>query len=127
VAYLKPGVVVRRVMNPIAGLAGTTLRVRGRVTGRRQVVPVNVLKIDGTRYLVAPRGDTEWAKNLRATGEGELHRIGKTERIRATEVPRGQRKPIVDAYVKKWGWAVGSQFRAVPDPEDHATFRIDAA
>jgi hypothetical protein len=128
VAYLAPGFIVRRVMNPVARIASTSLKVRRRKSGGLQVIPVNVLRHEGTRYLVAPRGETEWVRNLRAAGgEAELARLGKKERVRATEVPRGERAPIVDAYVKKWGYAVGSQFERIPDPEDHPAFRIDPA
>jgi F420H(2)-dependent quinone reductase len=127
-AYLKPGFMVRRVMNPISSIAGTSLRVKRRKTGGMQVVPVLVLKHEGARYLVAPRGDPEWARNLRAAGgDAELARMGKREPIHATEVPREERAPLVDAYVNKWGFAVGSQFKALPDPADHATFRIESA
>jgi len=44
------------------------LAVRGRTSGRWRTVPVNVLELEGQRYLVAPRGETQWARNLRATG-----------------------------------------------------------
>jgi hypothetical protein len=128
VAYLKPGFVVSRVVNPVARIAATSLKVRKRKSGGLQVIPVNVLQHDGARYLVAPRGETEWVRNLRAAGgAAQLSRLGKSERIHATEVPRGERTPIVDAYVQKWGYAVGSQFEDIPDPEDHPAFRIDAA
>jgi hypothetical protein len=127
VAYLRPGFLVQRVMNPISRMAGTALRVRRRNTGAMQVIPVLVLKHEGARYLVAPRGETDWVRNLRAAnGEAELSRLGKSERVHAVEIPREQRKPLVDAYVKKWGFAVGGQFKALPDPVDHPAFRIDA-
>jgi hypothetical protein len=64
-----------------------TLAVRGRSSGEWRTVPVvNVLGRAGQRYLVAPRGDTQWVRNLRATGRGELRRRGWIEPFRATEI-----------------------------------------
>src|SRR5215468_5085841 len=87
--YLKPGWLTSRVLNPLLMRLGVvpTLAVRGRVSGEWRTVPVNVLELDGQRYLVAPRGDTEWVRNLRATGRGELRRRARVDAFRATEVP----------------------------------------
>src|SRR6185312_11481093 len=53
------------------------LYVRGRKSGEWRTTPVNPLTLaDGERYLVAPRGNTQWVRNLRAVGTGELH-IGR--------------------------------------------------
>ncbi|HXT94427.1 MAG TPA: nitroreductase/quinone reductase family protein, partial [Trebonia sp.] len=63
------------------------LAVRGRKSGEWRTTPVNPLRLpDGTRYLVAPRGNTQWVRNLRAVGDGELHIGRKAERFSATEV-----------------------------------------
>lgn len=124
--YLKPGWFVSRVVNPLVVLLGgaTTLAVRGRRTGRWRTVPVNVLELDGERYLVAPRGETQWARNLRAAGEGELRRRGRVERFAAAEVPDAEKPRIIQAYLDRWGAMVRGQFRALPDPADHPVFRI---
>ena len=72
--YVRPGWFTRHVFNPIvAGLtrAGISvwgsrqLRVRGRTSGEWKSVPVNLLTSEGERYLVAPRGETQWVRNLR--------------------------------------------------------------
>ena len=77
--YLRPGWFTRRVFNPlIAGLtrAGLSvwgsreLRVRGRTSGEWRATPVNLLTVGTDRYLVAPRGETQWARNLRVAGDG---------------------------------------------------------
>jgi deazaflavin-dependent oxidoreductase (nitroreductase family) len=127
--YLRPGWFVRKVMNPLMMLTGITptLAVRGRQSGEWRTVPVNVLDLDGARYLVAPRGTTEWVRNLRAAGGGELRRRGKTERFRATELPDDEKPPIITAYLERWGGQVKSQFDALPDPGDHPVFRLEAA
>src|SRR5919106_639005 len=101
-AYLRPGFFIRRIANPLASLFGaaTKLAVRGRQSGEWKTVPVNVLELDGSRYLMAVRGETEWVRNLRAAGGGELRRRGKAEPFRATEVgDPAERARIVDAYL----------------------------
>jgi deazaflavin-dependent oxidoreductase (nitroreductase family) len=126
--YLRPGWIVARVMNPIVMRLGIapTLAVRGRKSGQLRTVPVNVLELDGARYLVAPRGTTEWVRNLRAAGTGELRRRGKTEHFRSTEVADELKPPIINAYLDKWGSQVKSQFDALPDPADHPVFRLES-
>ena len=63
------------------------LAVRGRKSGEWRTTPVNPLTIDGQRYLISPRGNTQWVRNMRAAGGGEL-RIGRrVEKFTATELP----------------------------------------
>jgi deazaflavin-dependent oxidoreductase (nitroreductase family) len=128
-SYLKPGFVLSRVVNPLLMTFRLvpTLTVRGRTSGERRTVPVNVLELDGARYLVAPRGDTQWARNLRAAGSGELRIKGRTETFSATEVADADKQPIIDAYLARWGSQVKSQFAQLPDPADHPVFRIEPA
>lgn len=130
-AYLRPGFFIRRIANPLASLFGaaTTLAVRGRRSGEWKTVPVNVLELDGDRYLMAVRGETEWVRNLRATGGGELRRRGKTEPFRVAEEihETDKRARIVGAYLDRWGRQVKAQFDKLPDPADHPVFRIEPA
>jgi deazaflavin-dependent oxidoreductase (nitroreductase family) len=125
--YLAPGGFTQKVANPIVRALGfaSTLTVKGRKTGTPHKVPVNVLDHDGTRYLVAPRGDTQWVRNLRAAGEAEVSRRGKHERVRATEVADADKQPVIDAYLAKWGSQVKSQFKELPDPADHPVFKLE--
>ena len=129
-AYRKPSWFTRKVFNPIAiktGISGTkALEVRGRRSGRTQRVPVIPLDHEGARYLVAPRGETDWVKNLRAAGEGTMSGKGGTERFRVTEVPVAERSPILVAYQRLAGKAVESHFKALPDPSDHPVFRLES-
>jgi deazaflavin-dependent oxidoreductase (nitroreductase family) len=126
-AYLRPGFLVRRVLNPAIMRLGLTptLAVRGRKSGAWRVAPVNVLELDGDRYLVAPRGEAQWVRNLRAAREGELRRRGKAERFRAHELPVEERPRVIEAYVARWGKQVRSLFEELPDPADHPVFRIE--
>jgi deazaflavin-dependent oxidoreductase (nitroreductase family) len=90
------------------------LYVKGRKSGEWRSTPVNPLRLaDGTRYLVAPRGNTQWVRNLRVTGTGEL-RIGrKVERFAATEVADDDKPAILRTYLKRWKFEVGVFFDGV--------------
>jgi len=102
-----------------------TLHVRGRTTGQRRSVPVNVLELDGERYLVSARGETDWVRNLRAAGGGELeYSRRRTQRFTAVEVSDEEKPRVIAAYLDRWGNQVRSQFEALPDPADHPVFRI---
>ena len=127
--YLKPNWLISRVANPLLMRFGAvpTLRVRGRSTGRWRSVPVNVLELDGERYLVAPRGETDWVRNLRAAGGGQLQYGWGTEPFTAVEVPDEEKPRVIEAYLERWGRQVRSQFEALPDPADHPVFRIETA
>lgn len=130
--YMRPPLITRKFFNPIAmrvGLSGTeALGVRGRRTGVVHRVPVIPVDVDGVRYLVSPRGETDWVRNLRAAGEGWLElRRGGPRAFRATELPAGEREPVIAAYRTKAGRAVRSFFERMPDPADHPVFRVDEA
>lgn len=125
---LRPSWFVRNVANPVIARLGmaTTLVVSGRSSGEERSVPVNVLEHDGNRYLLSPRGETDWVKNLRAAGEGELRRKGQSERFSAREVGVDERPELIDAYRGKWDSQVRRFFEQLPDPEDHPTFVIES-
>ena len=124
--YLKPGFVTRKIVNPLARvvMGKSTLAVRGRRSGEWRTVPVNVVEHDGTQFLVAPRGECEWVRNLRVAREGEIRRRGGTERFRATEVPVADRAQIIAAYRERWDSEVKRFFAELPEPGDHPVFRI---
>ena len=89
------------------------LYVRGRTSGQWRSNPVNVLTHDGRRYLVAPRGHTQWVRNLRAAGGGELRVGRKVEQFTATELADDQKPEILRAYLKRWKLEVGVFFDGV--------------
>ena len=95
------------------------LRLRGRKSGEIRSNVVNVLDLDGERFLVAPRGTTEWVKNLRAAGEGELRVGRRVESFTAAELADAEKLPVLRAYLKRWKWEVGQFFQGVgPDAPD---------
>jgi deazaflavin-dependent oxidoreductase (nitroreductase family) len=121
----------------ISILGSQILAVRGRKSGEWRTTPVNLLIIDGERYLVAPRGHTQWVRNMRAVGGGELRLGKKVEAFTATEVADADKPPVLRAYMKKWAWEVGFFFGDVnaKSPEEELqriapgfpVFRITAA
>ena len=105
VAFMK---VVRWLTDHGVSLMGSrVLTVRGRKTGTPQSVPVNLLHLDGERFLVAPRGNTQWLRNVRAAGGAQLRVGRRVERVRLVEVPATDRVPVLRVYLKRWGWEVG--------------------
>lgn len=114
--YLAPGR-ADHAFNRVAGfltrrglsLAGSRqLRVVGRTSGEVRTTTVNLLEVDGRRYLVAPRGHTQWVRNLRVAGTAELVVGRRREAVRAVELPDdGLKVALVQAYVARWGWEVG--------------------
>jgi deazaflavin-dependent oxidoreductase (nitroreductase family) len=89
------------------------LYVRGRSSGEWRTTPVNLLIVDGTRYLVAPRGITQWVRNLRIAGNGELHVGRRVEKFTATELADAEKPAVLRAYLKRWGWEVGRFFEGL--------------
>lgn len=87
---------------------------RGRKSGEWRTTLVNVLTTDdGARYLVAPRGHTQWVRNLRVAGSGEIRLGRKHESFTATELPDAEKLPVLRAYLDRWGWEVGRFFEGV--------------
>ena len=113
-AYRKPGAVTRRMMNPFLVLAmrmgisvwGSRVReVKGRTTGSPRRTPVNLLTLDGHEYLVSPRGDTQWARNVRADNGRLVLELGRHREERtARELPDEEKPPVLRAYLKGGRW-----------------------
>jgi deazaflavin-dependent oxidoreductase (nitroreductase family) len=101
------------------------LEVPGRKTGEPRRTPVNPMTFEGRRYLVAPRGHTQWVRNLRASGSGRLLLGRRAEQFSAVELADDEKPPLLRAYLKKWKWEVGQFFGGVgPDASDEELRRI---
>ncbi|WP_116997970.1 nitroreductase family deazaflavin-dependent oxidoreductase [Desertimonas flava] len=120
--YLEPSTMTKRVFNPLIALLtrlGLSLRgsreleVRGRKSGEVRRTVVNPLSLDGERFLVAPRGTTQWVRNLRAAQLGTLRVGRRREEFTATEVADADKTPIIRAYLAKWAWEVGAFFEGL--------------
>ncbi len=144
--YVRPGWFTTHVFNrSVVGLTrmgvsvwgSRILAVRGRTSGVVRTTPVNLLVYEGQRYLVAPRGTTQWVRNLRVAGQGELRVGRRTERFTASELSDDDKPPVLRSYLRRWKAEVGVFFGGVnasaPDEElrriapDHPVFRIEPA
>jgi deazaflavin-dependent oxidoreductase (nitroreductase family) len=121
--YRRPGPMTQKVMNPLirgftrAGLSiwgSRVLEVRGRRSGLARRTPVNLLEVAGRHYLVSPRGEGEWVRNVRADG-GRLTLIlgrHRDDRV-AVEVPDEDKVVILRSYLRRWKMEVGVFFDGV--------------
>lgn len=123
--YRKPGWFSRKLVNFVPAVAARSglsmggawlLTVKGRKTGAPRTIPVNPLTIGGDRYLVSPRGDTQWSRNLKAAGEAGLRLGRSTEQASVLEVAESERPVIIAEYLKRWGNVTRSHFGTVKDP-----------
>ena len=89
------------------------LEVRGRRSGRTIALPVDPLDFDGRRYLVSPRGESNWVRNARAAGEVTLARAMRRQRYTVRELPPVERPPVLKAYLDRFAAEV-QRFFPVP-------------
>ena len=120
--YITPGWFDRRVFNPLVAfftkrglslMGSRVLSVVGRRSGVRRSTVVNLLSMEGERFLVAPRGHTQWTRNLRAAATAELRVGRRVEVITAEELPDAQKVPVLREYLRHWGWEVGKFFEGI--------------
>jgi deazaflavin-dependent oxidoreductase (nitroreductase family) len=128
--YLAPDWFSRKVFNPLVarstalGLSvkgSRLLELPGRTTGELRTTVVNLLTIDGQQYLVAPRGTTQWVRNLRAAGSGTLRVGHRRQQFVAAELADDAKTDVLRAYLEEWAWEVGRFFDGLtatsPDAE----------
>jgi deazaflavin-dependent oxidoreductase (nitroreductase family) len=122
--YLEPDWFTRNVFNrAMQGLTrlgvsvrgSRELRVRGRKSGQWRATPINLLTVQGQRYLVAPRGMTQWVRNLRAAGGGELRVGRRIETFVAEELPDAAKPVILREYLRRWKFEVGRFFEGLDE------------
>jgi deazaflavin-dependent oxidoreductase (nitroreductase family) len=132
--YQRPGWFTTNVFNRLVAAltrvgvsvyGSRVLEVQGRKSGEWRQTPVNLLHYDSADYLVAPRGHTQWVKNLRASSHGRLRVGRRTQPFTAVELADDEKPPLLRAYLKKWKFEVGVFFGGVgPDSSDEALRRI---
>jgi F420H(2)-dependent quinone reductase len=99
--------IVRGLAEIGVGMGGTrALRVRGRKTGKRRGVVINLLTVDGTDYVVSPRGNTQWARNAQAAGAVELGPRWRRDPIPIAEVADDAKPRLLKSYLDRWYWQV---------------------
>ncbi len=110
-----------------------TLEAKGRRSGETRSAAVNWVEHEGQRYLVAPRGETEWVRNVRAAGGEAVMRRRDRQQVRLEEVPVEQRAAIIKTYLGENAMATQRQFGVDPKAElsafeaiaeRHPVFRI---
>src|SRR6478735_1833743 len=123
-AYMKPPWFVRKIFNRVAmatGVGGSeTLTVTKRVSKQPQQIPVVVPEVDGVKYLVSTRGETEWVKNVRAIPEVM---VGKQKYV-ANEIPVAERGPVIAVYRPLAGKVVEGYWKQLPSDADHPVFAL---
>jgi deazaflavin-dependent oxidoreductase (nitroreductase family) len=132
--YRAPGWFTRNVFNRLVALltrqgisvlGSRVLAVKGRTSGEWRTTPVNLLSHDERRYLVSPRGETQWVRNLRVAGTGELRLGRRTESFRGAELTDDEKVPVLRAYLKRWKAEVGIFFEGTgPDSSDDQLLAI---
>lgn len=128
--YVRPSALLSKVLNPITVALGgkTVLMVRGRRSGKLLKVPMDPpFEWNGTRYLVSPRGETHWARNLRAAGEADLRTGHTVEHLRVVELDGPERDAVVRTYASTITCNCRRSMELLPDPADHPVFRIETA
>ncbi|MFN8507378.1 MAG: nitroreductase family deazaflavin-dependent oxidoreductase [Dehalococcoidia bacterium] len=141
-SYRRPGFFMRTIAGTFmsalvkAGFSprgANILEVRGRASGQPRQVPVNPLTVDGVTYLVAPRGDTHWVRNIRAAGEARLIRGRRARAIRVVELPDAEKPPLLREYLRRWHRETSRQFNLTEHASDaelaaaapgHPVFRV---
>lgn len=134
--YIAPDAFTRRVFNPLVsrftrlGISvwgSRVMEVRGRVSGEYRSVAVNVLTVGDQRYLVAPRGITQWVRNIRVAGECRLRVGRRVEQVSVVEMADADKPEILRSYLRRWKWEVGQFFDGVgPDATDEELLAIAA-
>jgi deazaflavin-dependent oxidoreductase (nitroreductase family) len=133
--FQRPGWFTKNVFNRLVAvltrlglsvLGSRVLEVPGRTSGEPRRTPVNLLSFEGERYLVAPRGQTQWVRNIRVSGGGRLLLGRRAESFTVVEVDDEQAKvPIMRAYLERWAVEVGVFFEGVgADSPDEDLLRI---
>jgi len=119
--YIEPGkstnlfneVVAKLTKLGVSVWGSRVLTVVGRKSGEPRSTPVNLLIVDGVRYLVAPRGETQWVRNLRAAGQGTLRVGRRVETFTFRELAHDEKPGILRPYLKRWKFEVGVFFDGV--------------
>lgn len=90
-------------------MGAMVLTVRGRKSGEPRSVVVNPLELNGKTYLMSPRGQTQWVKNIRVNPDLTLHRGSKRSGYSATEISDADEKlDVMRDYLQHWSWQVKS-------------------
>jgi deazaflavin-dependent oxidoreductase (nitroreductase family) len=91
------------------------LQVRGRKSGKLYSTPINLLELSGKKFLVAPRGRTQWVRNAEAAGEVRLKKGSAIARYALRPLSSEEKLPILKAYLDRFRKEVQRYFPVVAD------------
>ena len=91
------------------------LEVRGRKTGKIYSTPIDLLEMNGKKYLVAPRGRTQWVRNAEVSGEVTLKKSGRRRSYKLRTLADSEKPEILKSYLMRYGAAVQRFFPVRPD------------
>ena len=86
-----------------------TLQVRGRYSGKTRRIPILRTRFDGSDYLVALAGESQWVRNVRAAHGQAIIRRRRTCRVRLEELAPADRGDIIAAYLRAGGERSGTK------------------
>jgi deazaflavin-dependent oxidoreductase (nitroreductase family) len=116
--FVKPSL-TERIFNRLFAIAigfgmglghNYVVEVRGRKSGRVFSTPIDLLEVEKRRYLVAPRGETNWVLNARAAGRVALRKGGRREEFAVHEVGPAERPALLKAYLDRFALTVQRYF-----------------
>jgi len=96
------------------------LQVRGRKSGRIYATPVSLVALHGVRFLVAPRGRTQWVRNVEVSGEIVLKRGSSHRRFQVRALADADKPPVLSAYLERYRAAVQRYFPLPAGAPTHA-------
>ena len=98
------------------------LQVRGRKSGKIYSTPIDLLELGGKRFLVAPRGHTQWVRNAEAAGEVTLKKGSKRLKLGLRALSDQEKPEILKAYLDQFRREVQRYF-PVPAGSPAEAFR----
>jgi deazaflavin-dependent oxidoreductase (nitroreductase family) len=117
--FLKPTLVDRWINRLFGLLVGCgiglshnyLLQVRGRKSGRIYSTPVNIVDLNGKRFLVAARGETQWVRNARASGQIWLKKGRLRQQFRLRPIADEDKPVILKTYLDRFKTTVQRYFQ----------------
>ena len=126
----RPASALERVFNRVFGLLvglglgfkyNYLLRVRGRKSGKLYSTPIDLLEDGQQKFLVAPRGRTQWVRNAEAAGEITLKKGSSVQKFRLRSLEGKEHRKILKAYLDRFQREVQRYF-PVPADSPVSTF-----
>jgi deazaflavin-dependent oxidoreductase (nitroreductase family) len=117
-SFLRPSLVERgfnRFFGTLVGLGlcpphNYLLQVRGRRSGRLYSAPIDLLTIEHQRFLVCPRGRSQWVRNAEASGRVVLKKAFSRHEYLIRPLPDAEKAEILKRYLDRFKTTVQRYF-----------------